>query len=223
MRQIAVALGAVSLLVVAKASRPQEALAERTQSQSTSLRVMNSLRTGQGSGPAVPVLRQLRQPSTPQLRDEIADSLVAFILEKHADTSAVTAVSDARHALGSAGGALLPGVSYAGAGVRLKRIAESVDLAYSGGVLYQLGQLADKGESIRLLTQLAQSTGPVATPAIGTMLQYLGEDGETAVRGLFERDEVRNPAARRVISSVAAERGWTAPVRPPPGEKPGWQ
>ena len=175
---------------------------------------MRLLRTQGATGQALRALRQAGGPIPARDLDELADTLVAFIVANHADETKVSAVSAARMTLGMAGIAHGAGTPYAGTGVRLLRIAEQVHPSYTGGTIYYLARIADRQEAVRLLTHLAQSPSASALGAIRTMLSDLGPEGIAALQGMYARDETRNREARRLLRAVAAERGWEDGIRP---------
>ncbi len=188
----------------------------------TGAMAMQALRTQGHPGTALRTLRQAGSPVDRRVMDELADSLVAFVIAYERGTPADPAVR-ALSALGRAGERTDDeGTPYAGAGERLMRIAEAAEAGMIAGAVQLIAGLADRQEALARLSEFASSTSRSASLGIHA-LEGRGLEGQAALRSLHQRGVVRDPEARRSIESIAFRQGWgrnsdtTSSVRRPPG------
>ncbi len=190
----------------------------------TGAEAMRTLRVQGHPGRAARTLRQLDGPVSRAVQDELADSLVAFIIAHGADRAVYPdAALRALDALGTAGVMNGEGTPYPGAGERLMRIVTASGAGMAGGALVYVSMLANRQDAMVRLSELASSTSRFAYGGI-RMLTDMGPDGVAAIRILHERGVVREPEARRSIESIAHGQGWSrssdttsSSVRRPPG------
>ncbi len=171
-------------------------------------KVMTTLRTAGRTGPVGRTLRQMDGPVSRAVQDELADSLVAFVLETRANPGPiggpldqiVDALSWSALAFGG------EDVPYAGAGERLIRIACAVDRK-AAGILGIIADLPDRQEALTRLEGFAKSSRRTAYNAI-PHLERMGPDGLAVLRTLWQQEAVTEPRARQSMESVARRHGW---------------
>ncbi len=115
--------------------------------------VAASLRRYGHAGGALAVLTQTRKPQARQTMDDIADSLVAIAATLPGNDSRASATRTAARTILKHAGMGVSGVvgiergtPYAGASIRLMRLAETAeDIGIRGGALQALSELPDQG------------------------------------------------------------------------------
>ncbi len=176
--------------------------------------MMHWLRTYGNPGGARNTLRQLRGPMSQAALDELADSLVAFVLANPEPQAEVRkAIGDIIVDLGSSAFANSPGTPYAGAGERLLRIASVVDGLRSIMVLDIIRQIPDPQEARAHLRTFARGTHPEARFAID-QLERMGPEGIAVLRTLWEENAITEPSAWWAMVALAGRHGWERNVEP---------
>ncbi len=216
-----------ALLVCSTSAVAQEPL--RPRPPVTGAQAMEMLRAKGRLLPVGITLRQLAGPVSRPVQDELADSLVAYVLANPTVTSGARGpvdfiISDLLWSAvaGAAGTSYAdsPGTPYAGAGERLLRLAYAVDRK-TAGILNVIAKLPDRREALALLQEFASSSHPTAYRAV-QHLEMMGPDGIVVLRTLWEQGTVTEPFAEQSIGSIARHHGWTkgavtSPIRRPPG------
>ncbi len=208
----------VGALLVGSAS----ATAQSRGQPMTGRAVMQTLRAEGHPGGAWRTLQQLDGSVSRAVQDELADSMVAFMIETRMRPR--SSIDPVIHVLGGAGVASGGGIPYAGAGARLLRIAYAVESETAAGVLYYVSQLPDRQEALAGLSAFAGSAHPLAYAAI-PMLGDMGPDGVEALRVLWRQGTASNSEAKRRLEGLASHFGWRPvtqmpPPPPPPPPKP---
>jgi hypothetical protein len=192
-------------------TRPTEADTSAAAATSLALEVMRWVRINAVGGHALFALRSFDGAWTRRQQDEIADSLVAFLIDPHEDDRFESQQS-ARHVLLFAGGAEGYGTPYAGAGERLRRIAKSEDPTIAAGALFPLQHFADTADAVRIIEDLARDPRPIAANAVSALESSLGERGLEALRRLHAEGSAGTRRAREMLESIAQRRGWGDPT-----------
>jgi hypothetical protein len=175
--------------------------------------IMTSLRLTGSTGTAVRALRNVDRSESDIVRDEIADSLVAFIIAAEGDTTQLAAASNALAALGLAGRREGAGTPYPHSAARLMQIAESAP-SQAGGALYAVSQGANSHDAVDRLSGHAASERRSASTAVRMLNVHMGQEGAAALRSLHERRVVKDPEARKQVEALARLRGWDRSIAP---------
>lgn len=174
--------------------------------------IMWQLRTRGGVGDAVRILRQLDSTHTRRQRDELADSLTAFVVEHAGRYETINEVSRTMFALGEAGALEGGGIPYSGTADRLVRIARETDL--TGGAFYILSLTGDQEDVVRRLRELAVADSGLAFAAVSALDHCCGNRGVAALRALYRDQSVTPPSARHLLNQIASRRGWRKDTLP---------
>lgn len=161
------------------------------------------------------ILRTLRQVDRPVSRphlDATADSLVAFVLRTPPTEEKIEALNRAVHSLGLSAMNDGPGVRYAGAAIRLLKIAELGDVVDAGAVSY-LSRLPDRAEAVALLRRCAMMGKISAFVAVRNLEATTGPEGLLVLRQLYQSRQIHHPVALEHAEGVARRLNW-APPRP---------
>jgi hypothetical protein len=192
---------------------PTEADTSAATATALALAVMRRVRIEGASAPALFALRSFRGAWTRGQQDEIADSLVAFLLDPH-EHDRFESHQSARQVLLFAGWAEGYGTPYAGTGERLHRLAKSENATIAAGALFPLQHLADTAEAVRIFEDLARDPRPIAEDAVWALESSLGERGLEALRRLHVEGAAGTRRAREMLESIAQRRGWGDPMPP---------
>ena len=154
--------------------------------------------------------REDPRASSPNVIDEIADSLVALALSASDKTSNPNARTAAVQALNFS---LLPtkgkSTRYAGAETRLHVIANSsTEDAVRMAAIRGLTGTSDTTRFVTTLVAVAKNTGLSADWAIERLLYRTGGAGVEAARELYVRALVIDPDARLSLGRAATQLGW---------------
>ncbi len=205
---------AAALLVCSTSAAAQEPLRPPV----TGAAAMDLIHKGEGV-PVILTLRQLDGPVSRAVQDDLADSLVAFVLANPVVTSDRRGPADA--AISSLVEAAIMGergTPYAGAGERLLRIAYAVDRR-SAGLLGIIAQLPDRQTALTLLREFATSSHEAASVAV-SKLGEMGPDGVVVLRTLWDAGTITEPRARRQLERAAHHHGWLPDPRRPDRRPP---
>lgn len=208
------------LALVLVAGVPSEGRSQVRGIDPTAAQVASSLRTKGHPAGARAVLTQARGPRAARQLDEVADTLASIAARfPGGDLRAVSTRAAALDALVDAGRGSTGiddgtgGVRYAGAAVRLMRLAET---AQSGGIraaaLTALVQLPDSVAHFPFLAKVAVAAqGEEAQAATTLLVNDTGPAGRAIARELYLAGRVKQWSARRTLEGAAQAFGWRRP------------
>ncbi len=215
-----------AILAAAVLGASSVAAQERTMPPLTGAQAMHALRESGSVGPAQRTLQQVDGPVSRVVQDDLADSLVAFVLSAArtplSNRSIRGPVDGIINSLGLSGMKGTGGPNskpYVGAGERLLRIAHAVDLSRAAGIVYYISALADQEQARTHLSAFATSTHPAAYAAV-EHLERMPPDGVKMLRSLWERGAVTEPRAKESLDAIAGHLRWFARPSSPPTRRP---
>lgn len=199
----------LSVLMCACASRRHDNTSLRRVPSPIVAEIMaQSRRDGNGFVPSA-ILSNRDSVVDVRIRDELLDSIVAFMMDvdKDADPTGLGMHFRFELADASRGHQTVP---YPQISRHLVRLADSArSMIVRSEAIYDIAGLEDQKQAIDLLKRFATSNNPAARAAI-LMLETLGTqpDGRNLLKSLYERGAVHEPGAKRDIEKAAWRNEW---------------